>query len=145
MTEIKVEKKQAIWPWILLGMIVIVALLYFLSYLKEKEGVRDRPQATNLKTVTQNNNAVAAFVSFVNTDTGNMRLDHMYTHEALIRLSEATKTMAKEKHIAVPTNLDMVARYAAEITKDPYETSHADNIRKAADILSIAIQNIQQA
>jgi hypothetical protein len=144
MAEIKVEKKQATWPWIIFGIIIIVALIYFIFKIMEKEGVHDNPQAINLTSVNENNSAVAAFISFVNTDTVNMGLDHAYTHEALTRLTEAIEVVAKKRDMAVPAGLDMVEQYAAEITKNPYETSHADNIRKAADILSIAIQNMQQ-
>ena len=50
---------------------------------------------------------------------------------------------AKSKKILFD-NVSMAAQMSM-ITKDPFDTTHADNIRKAADILATVLQNIQKA
>jgi hypothetical protein len=74
-----------------------------------------------------------------------MSLDHAYTNEALLKLIEATNAMANEVGYEVQADLEKAKEYAEMITKDPFETTHADNIRKAADILTNVLQNIQKA
>ncbi|MBC8005424.1 MAG: hypothetical protein H7X84_08105 [Verrucomicrobia bacterium] len=37
MAEIKIEKKKAIWPWII-GIIILALLIYFLAFNDNKEG-----------------------------------------------------------------------------------------------------------
>lgn len=74
-----------------------------------------------------------------------MELDHSYTNEALLKLTEATRAIAEAINYEVKGDLDKVKEYADKITRDPFATSHADAIRKSADILSSVLQNIQQA
>ena len=107
--------------------------------------VRENADDTGLINVHENNSTVAAFVTFVNDDANKMSLDHAYTNEALLKLMEATNAMADEIGYNVRADLDKVKEYADKITLDPFETSHADNIRKAADIITNVLQNMQQA
>lgn len=37
MAEIKIEKKKAVWPWII-GIIILALLIYFLAFNDDKEG-----------------------------------------------------------------------------------------------------------
>ena len=53
--------------------------------------------------------------------------------------------MAGEVGYDVQADLDKVIEYAEMITNDPFETTHADNIRKAGDVLTNVLQNIQKA
>ncbi len=145
MTEIKIEKKKPVWPWILLGLGIIALLIYFLGFNDREEEVNEGRDTADLISVNENNSTVAAFVSFVEDDSNKMALDHAYTNEALLKLTEATNAMADEIGYSVQADLDKVKEYADKITHDPFETSHADNIRKAADILTNVLQNMQQA
>ena len=52
--------------------------------------------------------------------------------------------MANEVGYDIQADLEKVREYANMISKDPFETTHADNIRKAADILTNVLQNIQK-
>lgn len=144
MTEIKIEKKKPVWPWVLLGLGVIALLIYFLTP-DQKEGVEEGQDTADLISVNENNSNVVAFVSFVDDDRNKMGLDHAYTNEALSKLTEATNAMADEIGYSVRADMDQVKEYANKITNDPFETTHADNIRKAADILTNVLQNMQQA
>ncbi|MGK2863184.1 MAG: hypothetical protein ACSLE0_14735 [Chitinophagaceae bacterium] len=146
MTEIKIEKKKQVWPWILLGLGILALLLYFFVFSNdtEKEKVTETP-ATALKDIHENNRTVAAYVMFINADTNKMTLDHSYTNEALLKLTDATNAMANEVDYSVKADLDKAKELTDKIINDPFETSHADNIRKAADILAGSLQNLQQA
>lgn len=143
MTEIKIEKRRAIWP-LLLVLAIVAVVLYFLFGNKKEAADEEQPVAA-LTGTEEANRTVAALVSFVNADTITMGLDHAYAHEALIRLTDATSAVAAHAGFSIQADLDQVKSYAAAITQDPYVATHADTIRKAADILSGVIQNIQQA
>ena len=165
MAEIKIEKKKLIWPWILLALVVIAVLIYFLAFRDDadRDHAENRIEAPktsepidtktsepiDIKTdpinVNENNSTAEAYVSFVETSNQTMTLDHAYTNEALSKLTDATKAMAKELGYEVQADIEKAKEYAEMITKDPFETTHADNIRKAGDILTQVLQNIQKA
>lgn len=146
MTEIKIEKKKPIWPWLLLGAGILALVLYFFIFKgdNDKEEVAETP-ATSLMDVRENNSTVAAYVNFINSDTNKMSLDHSFTNEALLKLTDATNAMADEVGYSVKADLNKANELASKITTDPFETSHADNIRKAAEIISGSLQNLQKA
>lgn len=170
MAEIKIEKKKLVWPWILLVFSIITVLFYFLvfhNYNKkmnevpktlEVKSVKENGSAVNtyvkideepkiydLISVKENNSVVEAYVHFVQTDKNKMNLDHAYTIEALLKLIEATDAIAGEVGYEVRADLDKVKVYSKMIGEDPFETTHADNIKKADAILTDVLQNIQKA
>ncbi|MBD0365084.1 MAG: hypothetical protein ICV53_03145 [Flavisolibacter sp.] len=145
MAEIKIEKKKPVWPWVIAGLAVAALLIYFLGRNGQEEEVMKDPDTADLSGVHENNATVASFVSFVQDDENKMGLDHAYSHEALLKLTAATKAMAQEIGYNLPADLDKVKEYTDAITKDPHADTHADNIKKAADILTTVLQNMQQA
>jgi hypothetical protein len=153
MAEIKIEKKKQIWPWLLVGLIIAALLVYFLVFRdngENTEAVTEVDYITNtnesdLLGVKENNGTVVAYVNFVETNKEKMSLDHEYTNEALLKLIEATDAMANEVGYDAQADLEKVKEYAKMIATDPFETTHADNIRKADDILTNILQNIQKA
>lgn len=152
MTEIKIEKKSPYWPWIIIGVVVVGVVIYFLAFNNRKEVINELPQNTvisggkviDLISVKENNGTVAAYINFINKDD-NMSLDHTYTNEALVKLREAIIAMAGEIGYRLQSDMGKVNEYTEEITKKPFETTHADDIRKATDILSEELQKMQQA
>ena len=74
-----------------------------------------------------------------------MSLDHEFTNEALLKLVDATNAIAIEVGYEVREDIEKVNEYANMITEDPFETTHAGNIRSATDILTNVLQNIQKA
>jgi len=152
MAEIKIEQKKPVWPWLLVGLVVVALLLYFLVFRdndKNTEVVTEPDDITNtyesdLLGVKEDNGTVAAYVSFVENNKEKMGLDHEYTNEALLKLIEATNAMANEVGYDVEADIQQAKEYAKMISTDPFETSHADNIRKADDILTNVLQNIQK-
>jgi|TARA_R110000737_G_scaffold104095_1_gene137258 hypothetical protein len=153
MAEIKIEQKKQVWPWLLIGFILVALLVYFLVFRdngENTEAVTEEDYITNtneadLLGVNENNSTVAAYVNFVGNSQEKMSLDHGYTNEALLKLIAATNAMANEVGYDVEADLENVREYAKMIAKNPFETTHADNIRKADDILTNALQNIQKA
>ncbi|MCM4167627.1 hypothetical protein KCTC52924_00867 [Arenibacter antarcticus] len=153
MAEIKIEKKKQIWPWLLVGLVIVALLLYFLVFRdngKNTEAVTEADDITNtnesdLLGVKENNGTVAAYVNFVENNKEKMSLDHEYTNEALLKLIEATNAMANEVGYEAQADIEKVKEYAKMISSDPFETTHADNIRKADDILTNVLQNIQKS
>ncbi len=153
MTEIRIEKKKPVWPWILLGFVVVAVLVYFLVLRDNDDAITEVPTSTELVganekdfiSVKENNSTVSDFVNFVETDKDKMGLDHAYTNEAFLKLIDATYAIADEVGYEVRADLEQVKQYAEMITDDPFVTTHANSIRKAGDILTNALQNIQKA
>src|SRR5680860_1260738 len=153
MAEIKIEQRKQVWLWLLVGFVIAALLVYFLVFRdngKNTEAVTEADFITNtnepdLLEVKENNGTVAAYVNFVENSKEKMSLDHAYTNEALLKLIEATNAKANEVGYEVQADLEKVKGYAKMISKDPFETTHADNIRKADDILTNVLQNIQKA
>lgn len=146
MTEIKIQKKKSVAPWLLLLLllgIIAVAWLYFFRY--DNKQIMETADNSALINVHENNSTVASYVTFINSDTNKMSLDHSFTSEALTKLTDAVDAMATEAGYDVKVDIAKAKQYADEITKDPLVTTHADKIRSAADVLSTSLQNMQQA
>lgn len=144
MAEIKIEQKKQVWPWLLLVIAIAVSLLYFLVFRDNGKSTEALTQADNITNtnehdllgVKENNGAVAAYIYFVENSKEKMSLDHAYTKEALLKLVEATNAIAGEVGLEARADLEKVKEYANMITKDPFETTHANNIKKAGDALT---------
>ncbi len=150
MAEIKIEQKKQVWPWLLVGLLIAALLVYFFVFRensKTKEAVIDADYNTNEPDqlgVKEENLTVAAYVNFIENNKTKMSLDHAYTNEALLKLTEATNSNANELGYDVQADIEKVKEYAKMITNDPFDTTHADNIRKADDIITQVLQNIQK-
>ena len=147
MAEIKIEKKKTIWPWILVGLLVLAVILYFLFFRKDNDDNMSVETTTTpvVDSSNMNNSSVDAFVTFVSSDTATMGLDHVFTHNALIKLIAATKSTADKKGFNIQADLDKAKEDADKITVDPMVTTHADFIKDATNRISTALQNLQRA
>ncbi len=148
MAEIKIEKKKPVWPWVLLVLIVLGLIIYFLAFNESEEESTIIPTDTEVSESTQvnpDNSTVNDYVEFINNDPDQMGLDHEYTNEALRKLTDATEAIANEVDYDVEGDIQSVRDYAQKVTQDPFETTHANSIKSAADILANVLQNIQQA
>jgi len=152
MAEIKIEQKKAGWQWLIVGLVIVALLVYFLVL---RENGKDTEEVTEENYIAytsesdiirgqKNDGNVTAFVDFVNSKK-QMSLDHAYTNEALIKLTDAVNSKANEVGYEVRADIAKVKGYARMITVDPYETTHAGYIRKAVDILTAELHNIQKA
>lgn len=147
MTEIQIEKKKPVWPWIL-GFVILALLVYFIGfYHKNDTGqkpLQETLQTVDLIDIKENNVTVTSFVKFMEEDTMKMNLDHTFTKEAFLKLMDATYAMAEEIGMDVGSNMDRVVKYVNRIVADPIETTHADDFREAAGILTIDVLKTMQ-
>ncbi len=144
MAEIKIEKNNPVWPWILLLLGLLVAAWFFFFRYDSDEPIKTTDSGA-LIGVHENNSKVAAYVTFINSDTNTMSLDHAFTSEALTKLTDAVDAMATEAGYDIKADISKAKQLSNEITADPLVTTHADKIRNAADVLSTSLQNMQQA
>lgn len=150
MAEIRIEKKKPIWPWILLGIIILGLLLYFFVF-RDRMNNQQNVDNTRDTTITNTNGmavgggAVAAYIALVREDTAKMSKDHEYSHEALTKLAAATDEIANKTGVDVKANLDEVKQLSQNITDNPNATTHADDIKKASSIIATALATIQKA
>ncbi|MDQ6815126.1 MAG: hypothetical protein M3040_15425 [Bacteroidota bacterium] len=98
----------------------------------------------DLISMHENNSTVADYIKYVDANN-KMVPDHEYIKNALVKLSDATNAMAGAIGYTVMGDLNMAKDDANKITKNANESTHAANIRKSADILSSALQHMQQA
>ena len=144
MTEIKIEKKRTFWPWLVLSL-ALLSLAAYLLWFRSDNTQTEADNAFALISVRENNTTVADFVQFVNQDSARMTLDHNYTNQSILKLCNAIGAMAGEIDFEVKADMAKVKEHADTITHDPTETTHADQIRKAADILGNSLQRMQQS
>ncbi len=155
MADIEIEKKKPIWPWILLVLLIIAALLaYFLWFDVDDEYDDDAPAnveaaepVTNTNgtaTLTNDTEAViAAYTSFIDEDK-DMGIGHEYTHAALTHLIAAVRDVADDLDVDIDADLAEAKENADYIMKDPMDVDHANKIRNAAKVIAKALGTIQQ-
>lgn len=145
MAEIKIEKKKPVLLWILVGVGIVAAFIYFMTLDNTGESTEKLEDTTDLIGVSENDSTVSAFVTFTEADTNSMSMNHAYTHALLFKLVAATNAMAERVGYDVKADMDSIKALADMITTDSLDASHANNIRKATDMLTSVIQNIQLA
>lgn len=147
MAEIKIEKKSSIWPWIV-GLLALAVILYFVFKSDDGDNLATEQvistDTSGNSMTQQNGDAVASYIQFIESGAA-MGLDHAYTSEALTKLVSAVQAKAGQLGVDIAADMSKIADHANHITQDPFETSHADKIRSAADILSGSLQNLQQS
>ncbi len=146
MKNLKSKVKKSEWFKGLLSMSIILLLVGSIGCNDTKK--EEKAEETTILDVTdvkENNSTVAEYVTFVSNDKDKMALDHDFTNQALLKLTSAVEAMAGEVDFDIKADMDKAKECANKITENPFDTSHADEIRKAADILSNAMQNIQMA
>ncbi|WP_194851707.1 hypothetical protein [Nonlabens antarcticus] len=157
MAEIKIEKKKPIWPWILLAAIVLAIILYFVFLNNDDDATDDditteqvmEDDAMDVDNGDMNTDAMASYdaaltkySNFIGT-TGEMGIDHEYSHTALALLASAVEAKADVLNVDVSADLDQVRKNADAITKQPYELNHADLIKEAGESITRALETIQ--
>ncbi len=148
MTEIKIEKKAPVWPWILVGL-VIAALIYFFAFRDSDDNIipnddNDTPQEETIGN-RENNSSVDEYISFVeNRDRDDMGLDHDFSNQALLLLADAIDAKADDVDVELQNDLKEVRDNAGYITEDPNSTDHANHIKASASLLTSELENIQR-
>lgn len=163
MAEIKIEKKQPVWPWIIVALILLAAAYYFFYYRDhnmeaddmENDTINqidnDAYNSTESDSTTMYNDTygngtktgpTADYAGFVNDP--NMAMDHEYSNKALNLLIGATEDQARKSNVDVKADLDEARKQANAIKSDPKSLDHGDKIKSAAMKISSALKNIQE-
>lgn len=164
MAEIKIEKKKPVWPWILLGLLILAVILYFvfanndtrddLDDTDDREQVRDTTYTNNQRTdnttrwedntaTTIQGGEVENYISHVN-DKSRMGVDHEYTNNALIHLINAVETKAREVNVDVDVAIQEMRNESREITQNPQGTNHANKIKNVGAKIAGTLEDIQE-
>ena len=159
MAEIKIEKKKSIWPWIL-GILLLAAIIYIVVVMMDEdnelvetdetetvvdnEGTRNElSDNLDAENATGNVTGIAAYMDYIQNNKA-MGLEHEYSHNALLKLIEATDEIATDLEVDIRADLDEARANANTITKDPEKLNHADKIKNAGMIITRALRTIQQ-
>lgn len=158
MAEIKIKKKQPIWPWILL-IAGILALLYYL-FTRDADDIDDVMDdntemvrdSTEVSRDMENDDAlvlsdmasskISDYKSFIANDE-KMGVDHEFSSTALNKLIDATEAVANSVDVDIKSDLATARSNAASITENPTELDHANKIKNAGNIIVGSIKKIQ--
>lgn len=147
MAEIKIEQKKPIWPWILLGLIVLGLVWYFFMRNNDTR-IEDEPVVTEQVVEEYNDvddySAIALYSAYI-ADIDKMGLDHEYSNEALNYLIDAVEEKADMLNVDVKADLNEARKNASEITEDPNKLNHADLIKNSGKIIARALTTLQAA
>lgn len=159
MAEIKIEKKKPIWPWILLGLIILGIILYFvlagnnddMDDMDDMDDTRTEQVTDTTYTETQTRDTwdetagtgVSAYLNHVG-DRERMGVDHEYTNNALIHLINAVEAKAAEVNMDINKDLEDMRQDAQEITQNPQATNHADKIKRTGSKITDVLERMQE-
>ncbi len=159
MAEIEIEKKNPIWPWILLAVLIIAALLYFFVW--SDDGTDDVDDMDDMNTEQVYDNSTVENDTADYQDTENMQyvalineydtyindpqmgLDHEYTNAALMKLISAVDATADELGVSIEADLENARKEAQSVTKDPLKATHANSIKDSGKHILRALKTIQ--
>lgn len=170
MAEIKIEKKKPVWPWIIVGLIILGIILYFLlagnnDDMDDMEDMDDnrteqvtdttytdaQRRDTDNSTMgwdetsrdTLNGDSVSNYLAHVE-DRERMGVDHEYTNNALIHLIDAVEAKAAEVNMDINKDLEEMRDDAEAITQNPQATNHADKIKETGEKIANVLERIQE-
>lgn len=165
MAEIKIEKKKPIWPWIIVGLIILGIILYFLlagnnDDMDDMDDMDDNRTEQVDTTYTDaerrgtgawdessrdtlNGDKISAYITHVG-DRERMGIDHEYTNNALIHLIDAVEAKAAEVNMDINKDLEEMREDTEEITQNPQATNHADKIKETGNKIADVLERIQE-
>lgn len=158
MAEIKIEKKQPVWPWILLGIIILAVILYFVFADDDNDDLLEEdnteqvitPMETedDLETVTweednlSGDESVSNYMAHIG-DTERMGIDHQYSSEALVFLINALENRAEEANINTDVEIEELKNNVRDIKEDPQTLTHANSINNVGTKIVNLMEKMQ--
>ncbi|MBZ9729348.1 hypothetical protein LB467_06580 [Salegentibacter sp. JZCK2] len=146
MAEIKIEKKKPIWPWVLVGLIILAVILYFVIADNEddddfSEEENTEQVATPMETDDEDDfetatweednlsgdESVSKYLTHIG-DQEKMGIDHEYSSEALIYLINALENRAEEANINTQVEIQELKNNVRDIKENPDSLTHANTI-----------------
>lgn len=158
MAEINIEKKKPVWPWILLGLVILAVILFFVfadddnDDLLEEENTEQvtTPMETedDLETATWEEDNLSGDESVSNYldhigDTERMGIDHEYSSEALILLINALENRAEEANINTDVEIEELKNNVRGIKEDPQSLTHANAINNVGTKIVNLMEKMQ--
>ncbi|MDT0691101.1 hypothetical protein RM549_15005 [Salegentibacter sp. F188] len=153
MAEIRVEKKKPVWPWILLAILVILALLYFFVWADGNETddeMQDDDQIEQLEQyetqeTTDNaypENATADYLSYIENegDEDSLGVNPQYTREAFQKLGLAVSSQTSGMGSEPESDLENLAD-STRVSNAPLSN---DSIKSAGEIIVRNLEEIQR-
>ncbi|ELR72767.1 hypothetical protein C900_01146 [Fulvivirga imtechensis AK7] len=151
MAEIDIEKKKSpIWPWLLLGVLVIAALIVLIDDNDDVKRDQVVTQTQEVETAEENNFArqngeVQAYVSYIEKNGREVGLKHKYSSSALTRLAAALETVASNyDDIEAQNIIEELKKSADELTQNRDSDKHADIMARAFNNAADVMKEIQQ-
>ncbi len=161
MAELKIEKKKPVWPWILLGLIILAVILYFVLADNDTDDVDDVDDNTEQIITTEpeedysemdtatweddnlsGDDSVSKYVAHIG-DTEKMGIDHKYSSEALILLVNALENRAEEANINTDVEMQELKSDVRDIKEDPQSLDHANSIKNVGMKIVSLMDRIQ--
>lgn len=167
MAEIRIEKKKPVWPWILLGLIILGIILYFVfagndnessdmeennteqmqdttySSTRTGEGTTTTMAGRTNQSTTSNGDKVSTYLAHIGNQD-RMGVDHEYTNNALVHLIEAVDSKAKDLNVDINQDLQEIREDAQQITQNPQATNHANKIKDAGTKIASVLEKLQK-
>ena len=158
MAEIKIEKKKPVWPWILLGLIILAVILYFVFADDEGEDVLEEetteqvvaPMETEEEETWEweednlsGEESVGNYMTLIG-DTERMGIDHEYSSEVLISLINALENRAEEADINTEVEIEDLKNNVRDIKEDPLTLTHANTINNVATKIVNLMERMQK-
>jgi hypothetical protein len=153
MTEIKIEKKKSVWPWVLMILLSLVPIWFF--FLRDSDDNVEVEETTTEEVVKgdeigmgnqamNSTDAIAKYSAYI-VDTEKMGIDHEYSNGALDYLIDALESKANMLKVDINADLDEARNNASKIKVDPYDINHADLIKDSGEIITRALSTLQKA
>jgi hypothetical protein len=114
MAEIKIEKKQKWWPWVILGLGILIAISCFFLLannvnVEEPLGIQTdehyRQGELSANSPPKPDPEVTGYSTFT-YDTSKLGVDAQYTNTALVQLSQAVRQAAMEHNLEIKGRLE---------------------------------------
>lgn len=144
-TEKDIGKRIWLWGLPTLILVGLGLLIYFHNFAPNLRQVPEKEMGGDLLAIRESSSTITDYLDFVSKGPELITLDHDYSSKALMKLMEATLAASAFAELNLEDRLSLVPVYANRITNNPLETTHADDIRAAADRLSDALLKIQMA
>jgi len=157
MTEIKIEKKTPIWPWILLILIILVIIAYFVLDNDEDDVHDDTNTETIDETDDYRNDSLNSYDTIANVtydsalndfnthvkDSTRIGSDSIYTKTAFHKLADIVVIKANQHHLKPSESLSSLKSYNM-YRSNPSDTMEVSNNWKRIGMdITRVIQSIQ--
>lgn len=155
MAEIDIEKKKSpVWPWLLLGILIIAALVVFID--NDDDATEQDQMVTQTEEVegtyteteepqTGSEGNVQAYITYVEKNGKEVGLKHKYSSDALTRLANALETVtSKHENVEASNALTELKKSADELTKNRDSEKHADIMARAFNNAADVMQELQK-